>query len=141
MSEHNKRLAYSWVEALSRHDAEGVLAAVTDDFVNHHSTLQGRDGLREELAYWYAAFPDLSVTVEDLIAEGDRVVARVASKATHGGDFMGTPPTHRQINVEEIDIFRIENGRIAEIWPMPDIATVLVQIGALDNPDQDPDAG
>jgi steroid delta-isomerase-like uncharacterized protein len=131
MSRDTKELVRSWFEAYSRHDIETAAKFLTEDVVMHNTTNQGREGLAAEAEYWFAAFPDASVSVEDLIAEDDRVVARVSATGTHQGEFMGTPPTGRQISVEEIDIFRIENGMIAEIWPAPDIVRMLMQIGAL----------
>ena len=131
MSQENKELVRTWVEALSRHDVDTMLHLVTDDFVNNSSSNQGREGVRAEVDFWLSAFPDASVSIEDLIAEGDRVVARLTSRGTHGGDFMGTPPTGRSIAIQEIDIVRIENGKLAEIWAAPDIFSMLVQLGAL----------
>lgn len=131
MSQENKDLVRRFFEAYSRHDVEAAVALVTEDVVNHHSTLQGRDGFREELAYWYAAFPDLSVTVEDVIAEGDRVAVRATARGTHGGELMGMPASGKRIEVQEIDIARIEGGKIAEVWAAPDLFSALQQLGML----------
>ena len=79
MSEEHKDVVRRFFEAFSRHDVEGAAALVTEDVVNHRSTLNGREGVREELAYWYAAFPDAAVTVEDLVAEGDQVAVRITA--------------------------------------------------------------
>jgi C-1 hydroxylase len=136
MSQENRELVRRWFEALSRHDADSVADMVTVDFVHNSSTNQGRDGVRAELDYWFSAFPDASVSVEDLIAEGDRVVARVTSSGTHGGEFMGSPATGKRISVQEVDIFRIENDRIAEAWAAVDFFGVLTQLGLL--PSEEP---
>jgi len=85
----------------------------------------------EEGEYWFKAFPDASVSIEDLIAEGDRVVIRLTANGTHGGDFLGVTPTGRRITMQEIDIARIENGLIAEMWAAPDVYGMLAQLGAL----------
>ena len=131
MSQENKELVRGWFEALSRHDVDAVAEMVAIDFVNNSSTNQGREGVRAELDYWFSAFPDASISVEDLIAEGDRVVARVTSIGTHGGDFMGSPATGRRVSVQEVDIFRIENGKIAEAWAAVDFYGMLTQLGLL----------
>lgn len=131
MSAENKELIRRWYEALSRHDVESVVDMVAVDFIHNSSTNQGRDGVRAELDYWFSAFPDASVSVEDLIADGDRVAARATTTGTHGGEFMGTPPTGKRITVEEYDIFRIENGRIAEAWAAVDFYGMLTQLGVL----------
>lgn len=131
MSQENKELVRSWFEAVSRHDIDAVAEMVATDVVNNSSTNQGREGTRAELAYWFAAFPDASVAVEDLIAEGDRVVARLITTGTHQGEFMGAPPTGTQVSFQEIDIFRIENDEIAETWAAPDVFALLTQLGML----------
>ena len=63
-----------------------------------------------------AAHPDMRVTIEDLVTEGDRVVKRYTWRGTHTGDFNGIPATGRQITLEGIDILRVSNGKIREIW-------------------------
>jgi C-1 hydroxylase len=131
MSQENKELVRRWYEAFSRHDVDSVAEMVAPDLVHHNSTNQGRDGVRAEVAYWYGAFPDASVAIDDLIAEGDRVVARLTASGTHRGEFMGTPPSGKPISIQEIDIFRIENGLIAEIWAAPDIFGLVIQLGML----------
>ncbi|HUP14777.1 MAG TPA: ester cyclase [Acidimicrobiia bacterium] len=136
MSQENKDLVRRWFEALSRHDVDAVADMVTEDFIHNSSTNQGRDGVRAELDYWFSAFPDASLSVADLIADGDRVVARVISSGTHGGAFMGSPATGKRISVQEVDIFRIENGRIAEAWAAVDFFGMLTQLGLL--PSEEP---
>ncbi len=131
MSQENKELVRRWFEALSRHDVESVADMVAEDFIHNSSTNQGRDGVRGELDYWFSAFPDASLSLEDLIADGDRVVARVTTTGTHGGEFMGAAATGKRISVEEVDIFRIENGRIAEAWAAVDFFGMLTQLGLL----------
>ncbi|MGH8914126.1 MAG: ester cyclase [Acidimicrobiia bacterium] len=131
MSQDNKALVRSWCEALSRHDVDGVADLVPADFVNNSSTNQGPEGVRAEVTYWLSAFPDASVAIEDLVAEGDEVVARLTVTGTHGGEFMGAPATGRRISIQEIDIFRIENGKIAETWAAPDVFGMMAQLGLL----------
>jgi steroid delta-isomerase-like uncharacterized protein len=77
------------------------------------------------------AFPDLFVTVEDQIAEGDRVATRFMARGIHRGPFLGVPPTNRQVILSAIHIHRIENGRIAEVWEELNLLGLLQQIGAL----------
>lgn len=69
MSQENRDLVRRWFEALSRHDADSVADMVTSDFVNNSSTNQGRDGVRAELDYWFSAFPDASVSIEDRVCD------------------------------------------------------------------------
>ncbi len=69
------------------------------------------------------AFPDMRVTVEEVIAEGDTVAARVTMRGTHQGEFMGVAPTGKQVEVRAIDMFRIANGKIVEHWGHADDPT------------------
>ena len=75
------------------------------------------------------AFPDLQRTVEDVVAEGDKVVARLTMRGTHTGEYLGVPPTGRKVTFTAIGIYRIENGKIAEAWISRDDLTILRQIG------------
>ena len=77
-----------------------------------------------------AAFEHLDVKVEDLIAEGDKVSARFVANGIHNGSFMNLPPTGRPIKMTGIEIFRIEDGKIAELWAEANIIGLLQQIGA-----------
>ncbi len=76
-----------------------------------------------------AAFPDLQVTVQDQIAEGDRVVTRWSVHATHKGDFMGLPPTGRAVTVTAIHIHQVVDGRIATLWEQFDMLSLRQQLG------------
>ena len=81
------------------------------------------------LSQYLNAFPDVMATVEDLMADGDKVVARVSYRATHQGAFRGIPPTGKQIAVMGINIFRIANGKLVEHWGLADRLAVLQQVG------------
>lgn len=78
-----------------------------------------------------AAFDGLHVTVEELVAEGDRVTARFTARGVHGGEFMGVPPTGRAITMTGIEIFRIQDGRIAELWGEVNLMGLMRQLGIL----------
>jgi len=79
-----------------------------------------------------AAMPDYNVSIDDLIAEGDRVAARFTMRGTHtGADFLGLPASGRKINVTGISIFRIADGKIAEHWANEDALGLLQQLGAM----------
>jgi steroid delta-isomerase-like uncharacterized protein len=84
----------------------------------------------------FAAFPDLSATIHEQIAEGDKVWTRKTIHGTQLGPFMGAPPTGKSIVVEVMDVFRIENGKIAEHWGVSDMLGLMQQIGAAPLPGQ-----
>lgn len=86
---------------------------------------------KQRLAGLRAAFPDIHLTVEDLVAEGDRVAFRVTLRGTHQGTFLGLPPTGKQVTVFAFDLIHIENGKFSEHWGGPDLLTALLQLGAV----------
>jgi len=91
----------------------------------------GAQALKEVFARLRQVFPDLRVTVEDLIAEGDKVVGRNRVTGTHLGDYMGLPPPGRSVAYDEIFIFRFVDGRIAETWGVVDVFSQMKQLGAI----------
>jgi steroid delta-isomerase-like uncharacterized protein len=105
---------------------------VREDYVQHAPVAaQGRAGLRQFVLELRRAFPDLVLEVKDLVAEGDRVVARVEGRGTHEGEFLGVPATGRATVGRSIDIFRIEGGQLAEHWDVLDVYGLLAQLGAV----------
>ncbi|WP_308280389.1 ester cyclase [Streptomyces lincolnensis] len=100
----------------------------------HAPVPMGETGARALKRVWEVllrAFPDIHVAVEDVIAEGDRVVSRNTVTGTHRGEFRGLAPTGRAVRYDEIFVFRFEDGRIAEIWGVVDVFTQLRQLGVL----------
>jgi steroid delta-isomerase-like uncharacterized protein len=91
----------------------------------------GAQALKEGFGRLHRAFPDLHITVEDVIAEGDKVVARNTVTGTHQGEYMGLPPTGKSVAYNEIFILRFAGGRIAEIWGVVDVLSQLRQLGAI----------
>ena len=105
-------------------------------FHNPHTTLQGREEFKQLLSVYITAFPDARFTVEDLIAEGDRVASRYTFRGTHQGDLMGIPPTGKQVTVTGIIINRIVNGKSEEGWLNFDALGMLQQLGVAPAPGQ-----
>ena len=79
----------------------------------------------------YRAFPDIHITIEDLIADGDKVVEKDTVTGTHLGEFNGFPPTGKSVAYTEIFIMRFVNGRIAEIWGVVDVFSQMKQLGMI----------
>ena len=102
-------------------------------YTNHNAppgATQGVEGRKQAVAMFRRAFPDLQSTVEDLIAEGDRVVARVNMRGTNTGEFMGRPPTGRPVNVTGIDIFRVVDGQVTDRWGVLDMMAMTQQLAS-----------
>jgi steroid delta-isomerase-like uncharacterized protein len=91
----------------------------------------GAQAIKEVFATLHRAFPDLHVTIDDLIEEGDKVVARQTVTGTHQGDYMGLPPTGKPVTYTEIFIVRFVNGRIAETWGVVDVLSQMKQLGVI----------
>jgi predicted ester cyclase len=94
------------------------------------------EAAKQEAADFRRGFPDVISTIEDLIAEGDKVVARWRSRATHRGDYMGTPPTDKEVEFTGISFYRIEGNKITESWTVEDELGLMRQIGAIPEPGQ-----
>ena len=94
------------------------------------------EAAKQEAADFRRGFPDVISTIEDLIAEGDKVVARWRSRATHRGDYMGIAPSSKEVEFTGISVYRIEEGKIAESWTVEDQFGLMRQIGAIRDPGQ-----
>ena len=105
------------------------------DAVGHDPALpepvKGPEGLKEAARGYRAAFPDLELTVENAIAEGDLVTIRWTARGTHKGDLFGIAPTGKQATVTGITIDRYAGGKIAESWTNWDTLGLLQQLGAV----------
>jgi predicted ester cyclase len=98
------------------------------------------EAARQEAADFRQGFPDVVSTIEDLIAEGDKVVARWRSRVTHQGEYMGIPPSGKEVEFTGISVYRIEAGKIAESWTIEDELGLMQQIGAFPEPEQSEEA-
>lgn len=133
-AEDNKaamRLAY---DAFRSGDDAALLELAVPDFVDHNpgpGQGSGIQGVLDGFAEMRAAFSDLGVVVDDIIAEGDKVVARVRMSGTHQADFMGIPATGKTFEMEGIDIVRFEGGKAVERWGVFDGLGMMQQLGAM----------
>jgi predicted ester cyclase len=94
------------------------------------------EAAKQEAADFRQGFPGVISTIEDLVAEGDKVVARWRAQATHQGEYMGIPPTGNRVEFTGISVYRIEAGKIAESWTAEDDLGLMRQIGAIPEPHQ-----
>jgi steroid delta-isomerase-like uncharacterized protein len=92
--------------------------------------VQGRDGFRDYVATIRAAFPDFHNVVEDLIAEGDQVAARLTYRGTHRGSLLGVAPTGRRISYAGMALFQVGQGRLTRGWVLGDTLGLMRQLGA-----------
>jgi steroid delta-isomerase-like uncharacterized protein len=137
-AEENKALVRRIYEELWQ---EGNLEAIDKyyaaDVVSHGAPPglpPGREGFKVYASMLTSAFSDSDVTIEDQIAEGDRVVTRWSSKGIHTGEFLGVPATGKQVTVRGIGIERIADGQVAEDWGEFDAMGLMQQLGVLPPP-------
>src|SRR5262249_55869509 len=118
-------------EGLNRGNAAVADELIAGGFTNHNisSGTRGPAEFKSTIAMFRTAFPDVVFTIEDEIAEGDRVVARWVMRGTHLGAFRGVPPTGRSAAVGGIGIFRLEGGKVVERWSQLDSASLIRQLG------------
>ena len=125
---------------MSAEENKVVVRREQEELWNHTGNLDAAEELfapdyveaaKQEAADFREGFPDVVSTIEDLIAEGDKVVARWKARATHQGEYMGIPPTGNRVEFTDISVYRIEAGRIAESWNVEDELGLMQQIGAV----------
>jgi predicted ester cyclase len=110
---------------------------IAPDFVNYDAppgTPRGPQGMRLLGAMFRTAFPDLHVTFEQELADGDYVIHRGYITGTHQGEFQGIPPTGKQVKMKSIDIWRIANGKAVENWVQFDLLGLMQQLGVIPAP-------
>ena len=123
-AEQNKALVRREQEELWNHT--GNLDAAEELFAAELA-----EAARQEASDFRRGFPDVVSTIEDLIAEGDKVVARWRSRATHRGEYVGVPPTGKEVEFTGISVYRIEGDRIDRSWTIEDELGLMRQIGAV----------
>ena len=108
------------------------------NFVEHQAGVHPAnvEGVKGLIASLHQALPDLRCTIEDTVADGDTVWARMRGEGTHHGAFMGRPPTGNAVAITIIDICRFEGGKVVEHWGVPDRLSMLEQMGIIPRPQQ-----
>lgn len=138
MSEQNKKLVrQTFEEVWNRGNYAVIDERFAGDYVGHSvSEIEGPEGAKGFAAAMRGAFPDFQYTVEDEIAEGDRVGHRWTARGTHEGEFQGIPPTGEQVTITGISIYRVANGKLVEGWTNADMLGLMQQLGAVPAPGQ-----
>jgi steroid delta-isomerase-like uncharacterized protein len=125
-------------ETVNAGEVDGFIDLLADDFIEHEQMPgmpSGREGTRQLFKMIGAAFPDMNWDPEDILVDGDKVVARTRFSGTNGGEFMGMPATGKSVSVQLIDIVRFGDDGIArEHWGVFDMMGLMTQLGALPGP-------
>jgi steroid delta-isomerase-like uncharacterized protein len=133
-AEANKALVRRWFEETDRGNLTIVDELLPVDYLDHNPPLPdlppGREGVRRSVQLLRAAFPDAVHTIEDQIAEGDKVMTRLTTHATFAGECLGYQPTGQVIQITGIAVHRVVDGQLIEHWAHMDMAAFMQQIGA-----------
>ena len=134
MSEQNKAIARRiFDEVASKGNLDVIDELVSPNHVYHSDPeLSGIEGQKKLVTTYRTAFPDLILTVQDQIAEGDKVVTRFTAQGTHKGDLMGTPPTGKQVTATPISIMRFADDKVVEEWELVDEMGMMRQLGLME---------
>ena len=135
MSEENKALVRRWFEELDKGNPNIEDELLSSDYIDNDSpfpdTAPGREGVKQANAILRAAFPNTVHTIEDQIAEGDKVMTRLSARGTFQGEVMGIPPNGKVVTIQGIAVHRIANGKLVEHWGVSDKLGFLHQMDAI----------
>jgi predicted ester cyclase len=130
--EENKAIVLSLVEAFNKHDLDSLLDFAAPDFVDHTRQLRGLDAIKQYLTMVYEHFPDYHATIEDIIAEGDKVWILEKCTMTHTVEYRGISPTGKKLTETFVEIYRMLDGKAAEMWTVIDELDFLKQLGVIE---------
>jgi steroid delta-isomerase-like uncharacterized protein len=143
-TEKNKAIVRRFVDEVQRAgNIDAIDELCSPDFVNHSAppgVPSNCEGVKQVTAMFRQAFPDSYFTVEDMVAEGEKVATRKTFHGTHQGAFMGIPPTGQQVSIGLIDIVRIVDGQVVEHWSVGDNLGMMQQLGVIPTPEQSEEA-
>jgi steroid delta-isomerase-like uncharacterized protein len=138
--EENKAVVRRFLElVIDAGDMGAADAVCAEDFAWHGvgvGDLRGLATIKQAIAPFFTAFPDLRVEIHDLLADGDKVVARYVWRGTQRGEFFGVPATGRAVEVAGTSIYRVAGGKLAEEWWLEDMLGLMQQLGAVPAPGQ-----
>ena len=134
MSEENKALFREFVDAMNSKDVSVIGGPIHPNFVEHNPApgqAEGPQGVKDLMQSFFAAFPDLKITVNQLVAEADLVVGAVTTEGTQTGEFFGIPASGKKISISEMHMFRIADQKAVEHWGVGDSLAMMQQLGVV----------
>ena len=137
-AEANKTLMHRFLEFINTASEKLAQELISPDAIFHvpgrSDPMRGPAGYLAIIGMMRGGFPDIQWTLEEMVAEGDRVAARFTMRGTHKGSFFGVPPTGKKIEVKAINLYRLRDGKFVEETGVPDLLGLLQQIGAVPAP-------
>lgn len=133
MSEQNKAMVRKlFEETVNKGDLTVIEQSFASDFIYHGDPqFNGADGVKNLVRMFRGGFPDINITIEDQMAEGDMVVTRYTGRGTHTGELMGIPATGKTATVTGISIMRVVDGKCVEEWENMDMLGMMQQLGVI----------
>ena len=132
MSDQNKAVARQFLAAFAAGDTTVLTRIVAENIVDHDAapgTKPGREGLLDAVTMFRIAFPDLEMSADRIVAEGDLVAVSGTIRGTNDGPLMEAPATGKRVAFSYMDMYRIADGVMAEVWHVEDVAGMLAQLG------------
>ena len=140
-TEDNKAVVRRLLDVWETGGVDLIDELLAPDYVNHSPASPeqptGPEGLKGAVSMFRSAIPDLKMVVEDIIAEGDKVVLRYTLQGTHEGELFGIPPTGNRLSVKSIAVERVSDGQIREHWRVSDELGMMQQLGVIPEPGQE----
>lgn len=139
-TEPNKALVRQFIEEVFNKGNVSIIdALLAPSFIEHEELPPGipndREGVKLLPQMMHSAFPDFKATIEDMLADGDKVVIRMTWEGTQEGEFMGIPPSGKRMSIGVIDIIRVADGQLVEHWGQMDSMGLMQQLGAMPGPE------
>ena len=130
LAENKKLVETLYASVFQEHDFSKLDEIMRDDYIQHNEDVpQGKAGFKEFFKDMFRAMPDFRYTMKKIVAEGDIVMMYSTTTATHSGEWLGNPATGNKLDFDVVDIFRIEDGKIAEHWDVADSLKLFTQVG------------
>jgi steroid delta-isomerase-like uncharacterized protein len=134
-AEENKAIVERFWKVWEEGNIDLVDELLAADHVNHNPATPdqpaGAEGVREVVSMFRSAMPDLKVVIEDMIAEGDKVLVRYTLEGTHEGELFGVPPTGRRLSIKSMAVERVSEGKLREHWRITDSLDMMQQLGVV----------
>jgi steroid delta-isomerase-like uncharacterized protein len=130
----NRAVIERWIRAWNAGDLEAATGLLADGYVRHDANLPevaGPQAERQFIAAVLAAFPDLHLRIDHMLAEDDLVAVRCTAEGTHRGEFLGVPATGRRVSFQTAETYRLSDGKLAEQWVVMDALGLFRQLGVV----------
>ena len=135
MSAENKALFQAFIDGMNNQDYTFIDRLIDPNFVDHDPApgqAPGLQGIKDLMKMLFTAFPDIHVTIDHVVADGDTVAGAVTTTGAQDGDFMGIPKSGKKISMREIHMMRVSDGKMVEHWGLGDSMSMMQQLGVLD---------